>query len=141
MKASPVAQTAPSRTSLSIAFADDVPEIRDLVQGWLTAEGHRVTCVANGRELAEICRKIHFDLVITDVMMPDSDGFEVIANLKTTQPETRVIAISGGGITMITKDCLRVAQRLGATAVLPKPFNRADFMAIVRQVSAPVVNH
>lgn len=143
MKASPGVQPRATTPRLAIAFADDVAEICDLVRGWLVADGHDVSCFPNGRALAERCREKVFDLVITDVMMPDGDGFEVIANLKTTQPNTRVIAVSGGGITMHTKDCLRVAHRLGAVAVLAKPFNRAEFMAVVKQAIAtmPAAQH
>jgi CheY-like chemotaxis protein len=138
MKASTAVQPVAPRVALSIAFADDVPEIRELARGWLTAEGHDVVCAANGLQLVDLWRDRNFDLVITDVMMPESDGFEVIATLKAAHPNTKIIAISGGGVTMISNDCLRVAHRLGATAVLAKPFNRADLMGVIRHVMSPV---
>jgi CheY-like chemotaxis protein len=138
MKASTAVQPVAPSATFSIAFADDVPEIRELARGWLTAEGHEVVCAANGLKLVELWRDRNFDLVITDVMMPESDGFEVIATLKAAHPNTRIIAISGGGVTMISNDCLRVAHRLGATAVLAKPFNRADLIGLVRQVMSPI---
>jgi CheY-like chemotaxis protein len=124
---------APRRaiSPLTIAFADDVPEIRQLAREWLTHAGHTVVCAENGRELTQLWRERHFDLVITDVMMPESDGFEVIAELKKLHRGIRVIAISGGGTVMPTQDCLRVAHRLGADAVLAKPFTRLQLIAAI----------
>jgi CheY-like chemotaxis protein len=121
---------------LEIAFADDVPEIQKLAREWLTLAGHRVTCVDNGLELAKVCATRHFDLVITDVMMPERDGFEVVTTLKSTHPNIRIIVISGGGRIMAINDSLRVAQRLGADAVLAKPFSGAQLMAAVAKVAA-----
>jgi CheY-like chemotaxis protein len=124
---------------LSIAIADDMPEIQLLAREWLTSAGHHVMCVENGRELTRLAQERHLDLVVTDVMMPESDGFEVLADIKRYQPQIRVIVISGGGTVMDTNDCLRVAMRLGADAVLAKPFNRAQFMAMIEQVGQTCV--
>lgn len=125
-------------TALSIAFADDVPEIRELIREWLTAEGHRVMCVENGAELTRLWREVRFDIIISDVMMPEADGFEVVTALKQEQPDVRIIVISGGGSVMAAADCLRVAKRLGADAVLAKPFHRAQFLATIDRVASSI---
>ena len=122
--------------SLTIAFADDIPEIQALAREWLTAAGHRVMCAADGGELTRLSHDHHFDVVITDVMMPERDGLEVISALKKSQPGVRIIAISGGGTVLPATDCLRDAKRLGADAVLAKPFNRSQFMQAVEHVIA-----
>jgi CheY-like chemotaxis protein len=72
------------------------------------------------------------DLVLTDIIMPDPDGIEVIREIKQIVPTARIIAISGSYL--IEKDyCLRMAVQLGAMAVLPKPFTVPELYDLVRQ--------
>lgn len=119
------------QAQLTVAVADDMPEIRSLAREWLTAAGHKVVCACNGAELLQIVRHQAVDLVITDVMMPDTDGFEVIRALRRSHPDVRIVTISGGAPVMSMGDCLKVAQALGAHAVLPKPFTRKQLFATV----------
>jgi CheY-like chemotaxis protein len=115
---------------LSIVVADDVEEIQTLVRQWLDDVGHLVTCVSSGGEATKLLKRQHFDLVITDVLMPDGDGLDVIRELRRT-PDTRVLAISGGGRHMQAIDCLNVAKGMGAHAVLFKPFSRQQLLRAV----------
>jgi CheY-like chemotaxis protein len=75
------------------------------------------------------------DLVITDVLMPDGDGLEVITSLRRVAPLTRVLAVSGGGNHLRATDCLAFAKGLGAHGVLMKPFNRAQLLAAVNKIT------
>lgn len=109
---------------LSVVVADDVIEIQQLVHLWLSDVGCVVTCVSTGREAVRILRSQHVDVVITDILMPDGDGLEVISELKRAQASTRVLAISGGGNHLRASDCLKFAKGLGAHGLLMKPFNR-----------------
>ena len=108
--------------SLAILVADDEEGIRQLLVHWLEGRGHTVATVSSAREAARLLRKQPFDLVITDVVMPDGDGFELIAAFRKAQPQARIIAISGGGKYLEGNDCLRMARGLGAHAVVMKPF-------------------
>lgn len=96
-----------------------------------------VTCVANGLELTRLARDTHLDVVITDVMMPERDGLEVITELRKSHPSIRIIATSGGGAAMEAADCLYVAKRLGAHATLKKPFNQAQLLKALHDVIQP----
>lgn len=116
---------------LSVVVADDVEEIRNLVRQWLETLGHHVVCVGSGRELAALLETRPFDLVITDIIMPNGDGFEAILALKKHQPGAGVIAMSGGGSYLPADDCLRVAKGLGANQVLFKPFKRQQLLDAV----------
>lgn len=136
MNTSNATSPRPRALPLEIAVADDVTDIQRLIREWLTHLGHKVTCVGNGLELVKLCAARRFDIVITDVMMPESDGFEVVTALKQTRPDVRIIVISGGGRVMAASDSLRVAQRLGADAVLAKPFSGAQLMAAVAQIAS-----
>lgn len=124
-------------TPLSILVADDEEHIRGLMQLWLEEAGHRVTPAANGREAAALLADAQFDLAVTDILMPEKDGVDFIAELKKVQPAARILAISGGGRIITSEDCLKIAQGLGANAAVLKPFDRAHFMAGVKLAMAP----
>jgi CheY-like chemotaxis protein len=123
--------------SLSILVADDEPEIRELIMRWLEREGHHVTSAKNGLEAAAISQAKVFDLIVTDVIMPERDGVQLITEIKKSRPGARVLAMSGGGRVLDGTDCLRMAQGLGAHAAVMKPFNREVFLAAVAQALAP----
>ena len=103
----------------------------------LTEMGYLVTCVSTGREAVRILRTMHVDLVITDVLMPDGDGIEVITELKRAQPSVRVIAMSGGGKHLGATECLRLASGLGAHGILTKPFTHEQLSEVVSQQFCP----
>lgn len=125
-------------TPLSILVADDEEHIRGLMQLWLEEAGHRVTPAANGKEAAALLAHTQFDLAVTDILMPEKDGVDFIAELKKVQPAARILAISGGGRIITSEDCLKIAQGLGAHAAVLKPFDRAHFMAGVALALAPL---
>jgi CheY-like chemotaxis protein len=120
-------------TPFSVVIADDVAEIRELLQHWLAELGCIVTCVSAGREAVRILRSTHVDMVITDILMPDGDGLEVITELKRAQPTTRVIAMSGGGNHLRAADCLKLAKGLGAHGIITKPFKRQQVLDVVSE--------
>jgi CheY-like chemotaxis protein len=119
----------PEMKRMSVIVADDVPGILDLVGRWLEEAGHTVRCVSTGLEASQLLKSHHFDLVITDILMPDGDGLELILELKHAQPAIRILAISGGGRHMQAMDCLKMAKNLGAHAMLMKPFSREQLFA------------
>jgi CheY-like chemotaxis protein len=123
----------PTVRSLTIIVADDVAEIQQLMTKWLEEEGHTVACASSGHELIDQVREHAFDLIITDVVMPNGDGLDAILAVSRLRPAARVLAISGGGTAMPADACLRVAKGLGADAVLLKPFSRAQLLDAVRQ--------
>jgi CheY-like chemotaxis protein len=123
--------------SLSVLVADDEEDIRLLLQAWFVAGGHTVFCAASATEAIKVMGKVRFDLVVTDVLMPDGDGSELITHLRRTQPDARILAISGGGRYMDGNDCLRMARGLGADAALMKPFGRDKLLQGVAEALAP----
>ena len=122
---------------LSILVADDEEYVRLLIQQWLEAAGHHVACAANGKEAAALLALMQFDLAVTDILMPESDGFDLIAELKKMQPTARILAISGGGRIVAGDDWLKLARGLGAHAAITKPFDQLQFMAGVKLALAP----
>jgi CheY-like chemotaxis protein len=119
----------PAVISLSVLVADDQEGIRNLLANWLQSQGHTTVLAGSALEAGRLLEEHQFDLVITDVVMPDGDGFELIAAFRKAQPLARIIAISGGGKYLEGTDCLRVARGLGAHAVVMKPFTWEQLQA------------
>jgi CheY-like chemotaxis protein len=121
----------------TVLVVDDEETIRALLQEWLGRAGHVVQTAASGREALQLAGKTRFDLVVTDVLMPDGDGLELIAALKTALPSARVLAISGGGRYIEGDNCLKIARGWGAHAALMKPFDEKGFFAAMDQAFIP----
>lgn len=113
---------------LAVLIADDEEDIRQLLEQWLKPMGHEIRTACNGTEALKIARSTTIDLLITDVLMPDGDGLVLIEGLRKTQPAVRVLAISGGGRYMDSREYLRIAEGFGADAAIMKPFNREQFL-------------
>ena len=123
--------------SISILVADDEEGIRNLVVNWLQDRGHTLTAVRSANEALRCISAENFDLVITDVVMPDGDGFELISSLRKTHPEMRILAMSGGGRYLRGVECLKMARGLGAHAVVLKPFNMEQLQAAIDAAILP----
>lgn len=108
--------------SLSILVADDEDSIRSLLEHFLKTHGHTVMVASNAREACEAMPNRNFDLVITDVLMPEGDGLDLITELRKVQPRARILAMSGGGRYLEGSDYLKLARGLGAHHAMMKPF-------------------
>ena len=84
----------------------------------LSQEGYEVISVEDGKKAIEAARSQHFDFIITDLIMPESDGWEVLENVRQTQPPPRVIIITAHG----KDDTGRIAKERGAWAYVEKPY-------------------
>jgi len=117
-------------TMANILIVDDEELARFTLRDILESAGHSVTEACNGNEAIEQQRRGDFDLVITDVVMPEKEGVETIIELKRDYPELKIIAISGGGRTK-NLDFLKLAEDLGADDAIAKPFTEDALMACV----------
>ncbi len=116
-----------------ILFIDDDEPLRKSLCGLLTKSGFEVREADNGRTALNLLREQPVDLVITDMVMPEVEGVEIIQTLRRTHPTVKIIAMSGGD--QGSADCyLKMARLLGADAVLAKPFNSDELLAAVRQL-------
>ncbi len=101
----------------------------------LEQAGHRVVLAADGAAGISYLKKKPFDLVLTDLLMPEMDGMEFITNVRRLQPAARILAMSGGGH-ISSNEYLKMASRLGAHEVLAKPFTEEKLLATVRALLA-----
>lgn len=121
-------------TMAKILLADDEEVLRGLLAGMLETDGHSVTMVPDGNALLKVVTK-DFDLVITDLIMPEKEGIETIIALRKALPKMKVIAMSGGGRGG-PKNYLQLALKLGAVGILEKPFDRDKLLSVVRAALA-----
>src|SRR4051812_37978620 len=104
-----------------ILLVDDDDQLRQFLQFTLTGMGHQVIEASNGEEALREFELHPFDIVVTDIVMPDKEGLETIAELKRKHPGVPIVAMSGGGENAQPMDYLRMAKMLGATRLLAKP--------------------
>jgi len=113
-----------------ILIIDDDIIIRRMLRLMLTKAGFDVLGAADGKEGIELFRKNDVDLVITDLIMPEKEGIEMIMELKTDFPDVKIIAMSGGA-QMGPEGYLQLADALGAQRTLKKPIAREDLLAAI----------
>jgi CheY-like chemotaxis protein len=105
-----------------ILIIDDDGLFRSMLSATLVHLGHTVVEASNGAEGLKIFERTKPDLIITDLVMPEMEGFEVLMNFKKHDPRPKIMVMSGGvGGTNV--DFLEIAKRLGASSVLAKPFS------------------
>jgi DNA-binding response OmpR family regulator len=103
----------------------------------LRAEGHAVEIAADGAQALQRLKVQTPDILITDIIMPNGDGIELITAVKKAYPAVRILAMSGRG-TLGKLDLLDLAAMLGADAILAKPLAPEELLAKVAELrSAP----
>ena len=117
-----------------ILVIDDAPHIRTVMTEYLLLEGHTVDTAENGIDGLRLFGLNHYDLVITDVVMPEKDGLEVLTALKQRGSTVRIIVMSGGAARLDPHTLLKSAQAMGADRVLPKPLDFWKLQIAVREV-------
>jgi len=117
----------------NILVVDDEPMVREGLKLALEMEGFSTATASNGIEAMKAIRLQKPHLIITDIIMPDSDGIEVICSVREKNPEIKIIAISGGGRISAT-DHLRVAYQLGANGILAKPFTTEQLLCEINRL-------
>src|SRR5207245_7834833 len=116
-------------TRATILSIDDEEPIRALLRFALEAAGYEVTEAANGRQGLEEYRQRPTDLVITDMLMPELNGLDMLLDLTQEFLHAKVIAISGAGE---EQNVLDVAKLLGARQTFQKPFSVPQLLDAVR---------
>lgn len=118
--------------SYNVLIVDDQDAIRDVLRMRLEQSGHSVCEAANGVEALRALQTIPFDLIITDILMPEMDGLEAIRRIRREQPQVPIIAISAPSNQLY----LESAAGLGANRVFTKPFELAAVALAVDELLA-----
>jgi len=114
----------------NILLIDDMKGVRRAVSAVLKRAGHTITEADDGGAGLELLKSQRFDLVITDMLMPQHDGMEVLLFLEQQPNRPKVLAISGGG-SQVSADEAFMLARSKADTTLAKPFDNADLLAMV----------
>jgi DNA-binding NtrC family response regulator len=109
-----------------ILLIDDDDTLRATVRDMATALGHSVETSGDGASGLKILRRDRFDLVITDVLMPGTDGFGVVKTIDRETLDLPVIAMSGGSARIPAVTTLTAARAIGVSTILIKPFGVRD---------------
>lgn len=122
---------------MHILVIEDHDPMAQLIETILVADQHTVVRSRDGRAGMAQFAAGYFDLVVTDILMPNQEGLETIRELVKLKPGVRIIAVSGsgrdGGV-----DYLRIAMEFGAMGALQKPFQPEDLLRLVHQARRPV---
>ena len=119
--------------TMSLLLVDDDDDFRNIFRLQLELAGFNVREAANGNEALNSLKQLPADLVVTDIVMPEMEGLELVRRIRSTYPETLVVAISGGG-RADAKNYLQLAQNLGVNAVLAKPFSNSLLLSTLQGV-------
>ncbi len=116
---------------MRILVVDDEPAVRDLTVEFLRRSGYKPHGVPTARHALDLLDEEPFDLVVSDVVMPEMTGVELLYALRLRQPDLPVILMTGG-----SKEPERTtkAVELGAVGLLYKPFSHAELNEIVASV-------
>lgn len=119
----------------SILIIEDDIVICEILKEMLEPLDYSIKAASNGKEGLRLHTRKAFDLIITDIIMPEMEGLETIMALKQHSPECKIIAISGGG-RLSKGEYLDTAKKFGAARVFTKPFNKEEMTAAVQQLLA-----
>ena len=119
-----------------ILLIDDDESFRGVLKVSLEQMGHTVTEACDGLSGLERFTAGVFDVVVTDLIMPDKEGIETIMDLRKLNPAVKIIAMSGGG-RVTSVDYLQIARQVGAKQILAKPFLYEDMKVAIEELMAP----
>ena len=128
-----------------VIVIDDEEDIRIGLEEAFTRAGFEVEVASNGNDGLNLIRQHGADLVITDIIMPGSDGVETANNIRMEFPQTKIIVMSGGGnaarlgyepVAITTTAYLASAAAIGADLTLTKPFDREELIKAAKELTA-----
>lgn len=117
----------------NILVADDDEQYPIMLAKILRNNQHDVVIANDGAEALKLCKTQKFDLIVTDILMPNVDGIDLIVDLIKQNSKVPIIAISGGRNTITAEFNLQSAQTLGVQAVLKKPFTNEQLISTVNE--------
>ena len=116
--------------SAKIIVAEDNTDTREALRLSLEIEGYAVRAAANGDDALRLQMSEPADLLVTDIFMPERDGFETLAAFRKNFPRTRIVVISGSA-SRVRGSYLESARMVGADATLKKPVAPTDLLRVI----------
>ena len=119
-----------------ILLVDDRAPLRATVTDLLQHMGHDVLSAADGRQALATQKQTPSNVLLTDIFMPEMDGFELIQEFRRLYPSVKIIALSGGMTNRPGGPYLNIAQKIGAKWILPKPFSVKQLAEVIKAATA-----
>ncbi|MFP5504149.1 MAG: response regulator [Candidatus Sericytochromatia bacterium] len=116
-----------------ILVVDDDPDFRANLVEWLEDSGEAVWAAANGKEAMALAGDVRFDVVVTDLKMPEADGLELLEWFKVMHPATAVIFLSGQAT---VQDAIQALREWGGFDFLEKPIEMTALSAVIQRALA-----
>jgi CheY-like chemotaxis protein len=117
-----------------ILLVDDDEQFRKVLRLSLLKLGHEVAEARDGNEALKLVEAGPPDVLVTDLVMPEKEGLETIAEVRRTHPALKIIAMTGGG-RVNASDYLKIARAMGADLVLAKPFSIDEISSALTRLS------
>ena len=114
-----------------ILVIEDEEPIREVITLMLEKDGCQVKTAQNGKEAMRMFSTANFDIIITDMAMPEKNGVDTIIELRQLTPPVGIIAMSGVGS---SDKLLRLATAFDADMALKKPFTRDELVSAIKMV-------
>jgi CheY-like chemotaxis protein len=124
--------------SATILLVEDDEANRGVFHLCLASAGYEVVMAEDGLVAMKLLNQQQFDVVLTDMLMPNADGVELLTHLRKLPVRPVVITMCGGGQHIGANQLLNISQKLGAFAALQKPFTRDQLLAVIENALASV---
>jgi len=121
---------AMSQKNLKILVVDDEEVVAEILGKLMEVDGHNVAVTLEGKEALEIYQKDKFDIVFTDISMPEMNGIELTQELLKVDKNAKIAAVSGHIGTQEIEEILNA----GAKAFMKKPFSKKDIEQTIQEV-------
>ena len=118
-----------SRRIRTALVVDDVPTVRESLEIAMSDAGFAVFTAANGRQALELLQAQEFDVLVTDMWMPEMDGLRLLKEIRGSRPEMRIFGVTGGGPRLTIETMSSLAEIWGAEKVFLKPFDDDELVA------------
>lgn len=118
--------------AVQILIADDDPNLRDMLAGWLKDEPWKITTAQNGQEALTLIENQPFDVAVLDLKMPHLNGLEVCEAVQPQELNLDIVVLTGYG----TVETAVRALKMGATDFLEKPLTKVHFLTTLKNLIA-----
>ena len=120
-----------------ILVIEDDDSIRKLIEKFMTIDGHEVETAENGAVGLKMIASRQYDLLITDIVMPEQDGIGVLMELRMRSSKLKTIVITGGSLKLQVDDLMLTARAMKADKVLQKPLDFEKLSQVVAALLKP----
>lgn len=117
-----------------VLLIDDDELVRYALKRYLEKKDFRVETLPSGQNAVEKYRSFGPDIIVTDIIMPDIEGIELITTIRNIDPDIPIIAISGGSRRLDTSYLIN-AELIGANATLEKPFEEEKLVEYINKLT------